>query len=124
MEQVPEQLPLIRDLRMAQGETKTLLEVGFATYGFTDAKMDIKYDSSPATPTIATFTTGEGGSFTITDRDDAGSLITLTVDNSRSVSFNPGTYVYDIFLTTAGGEPERWYKGTFTIDEAVTRNVS
>lgn len=121
---MPEQLPLIRDLRMAQGETKTLLEVGFATFVFTGARMDVKHDSSPATSAIATFTSGEGGAFTIADRDDAGSLITLTVDNTQSVIFDPGTYVYDIFLTTADGEPERWYKGTFTIDEAVTRNVS
>lgn len=46
--------------------------------------------------------------------------ITLTIDDADTDSLTPGTYDYDLMLTSSGGTQTRLTKGTFTVEVAVT----
>ena len=50
----------------------------------------------------------------------AAGTITLTVDDADTEDLDPGTYRYDLTLTSSGGTTTRLIEGVFTVAEAVT----
>lgn len=51
----------------------------------------------------------------------AAGTITLTVDDADTEALTPGTYDYDLTLTSSGGTTTRLIEGVFTVHEAVTQ---
>jgi hypothetical protein len=51
----------------------------------------------------------------------AEGTITLTVDDADTEALDPGTYDYDLTLTSSGGTTTRLIEGVFTVKAAVTQ---
>ncbi len=50
----------------------------------------------------------------------AGGTITITVTATETAALRPGTYAYDLLLTSAGGVATRLIEGSFTVTPGVT----
>ena len=46
--------------------------------------------------------------------------VTLTLDGATTAALPAGHYVYDLFLTPAGGEPDPLLAGRFTVKDSVS----
>jgi hypothetical protein len=51
----------------------------------------------------------------------AAGTITLTDDDADTEALDPGTYDYDLTLTSSGGTTTRLIEGVFTVKAAVTQ---
>ena len=51
----------------------------------------------------------------------AAGTITFTIDDDDTEDLEPGTYDYDLMLTSSGGTVTPLLEGVFTVDEAVTQ---
>lgn len=76
--------------------------------------VDADIKSSDNTTSIGTFTP------TITDEDGGAFELALTATQTRN--FNVGAYVYDVSLTSGGGERYYWLKGAVTVELTYSRN--
>lgn len=112
--------PGILDLMVAQGGTYrrtftwTVDTVPVDLTGFT-ATLTIR--SAPSADTaVATVTSGSG----LTLGGVAGTVAVLITD-TVTAAIHPGTYVWDLFLVSGGGETTPLLTGNFIVSAAVTR---
>ena len=58
--------------------------------------------------------------FTCTDNNSLGQ-ITLSLNNTQSEALEPGRYLYDVEITSTGGEVIRVVEGIATVTPGITR---
>lgn len=112
-------LPLARNLHIVRGESKKILAFGLSSWIVTAATFEAKRIATDEDSILhLTQTVIDGSGFTITDQDEAGSLVELRIDNTASSELAPGAYVYEVRITVAG-EPVTTHLGSFTVLEGV-----
>lgn len=83
--------------------------------GYSSALMEVR--PAPGETAVLTLSTANSR---ITLGGAAGT-IALSVDDAVTEALDPGTYQYDLTLTTTGGDVVRLLEGVFTVNEAVTQ---
>ena len=69
------------------------------------------YDSTTATDFTAAF-----------DSDRTTGKITISLTDTQTTALNSGRYVYDLLITSAGGDKTRVVEGIATVNPSVSRS--
>lgn len=62
-------------------------------------------------------------SFNCTITDAAAGQFEMELAPPDTLGLNPGSYLYDVSLTTPGGDRYYWLKGSLTVEQTYSRNA-
>lgn len=80
-------------------------------------KMDIRTSPVNSSPLILSLTTSNS----MITLGTTNGVITLDIPAATTLTLTPGTYYYDLFLTSGGGIVYKIAEGTFTLEARVTQ---